>query len=56
MSDSSSGHTPMEGQGSYNRHALQQAAGGASILPLLEQTARHILLDTSCQPVVIADY
>jgi hypothetical protein len=42
--------------GAYNKHALQQAVGGASALSLLEQAARSVTLDSSDQPVVIADY
>jgi S-adenosylmethionine-dependent carboxyl methyltransferase len=46
----------MEGGGAYNRHALQQAAGGAVALPLLQRAARDVTLDTLHKTVVIADY
>src|SRR5215472_4168562 len=46
----------MEGKGFYNRNAAIPAAGGALALPLLEQAARLINLDTGDRPIVIADY
>jgi hypothetical protein len=46
----------MEGGGAYNRHALQQAAGGASALPLLQEAARRVILDSADRPIVIADF
>ncbi|MBV8415944.1 MAG: SAM-dependent methyltransferase [Verrucomicrobia bacterium] len=46
----------MEGKGFYNKNAAIPAAGGALALPLLEQAARLIDLDTSDRPIVIADY
>lgn len=55
-----SGTTPpravMEGGGSYNRHAMHQAAGMSVTLPLLERAARDVSLDSLDHPVVIADY
>ena len=56
MPENTVSHSVMEGGGAYNRHAAQQAAGGASVLPLLEQAARSVLLDATDQPIVIADY
>ena len=49
-------HSVMEGQGAYNRHAAQQAAGGAWALPLLEQAAERVALPPPNTPVVIVDY
>jgi hypothetical protein len=47
----------MEGKGFYNENAAPiNAAGGALALPLLEQAARQINLDTGDRPIVIADY
>jgi hypothetical protein len=56
MSENTVSHSVMEGGGAYNRHAAQQAAGGASAVPLLEQAARSVLLDSTDRPIVIADY
>jgi hypothetical protein len=42
--------------GSYNRLALQQAAGRALALTLFEEATRNVLLDRATQPVAIADY
>jgi hypothetical protein len=46
----------MEGKGFYNRNASIPAAGGLLALPLLEQAARLIHLDSGERPIVIADY
>jgi hypothetical protein len=46
----------MEGQGAYNRHARQQAAGGVLAVPLLEQAARLVDLRADDTPLLIADY
>jgi hypothetical protein len=46
----------MEGGGSYNLHAKLPAAGGSLALPFLEQAVKNVTLDSSDQPVVIADY
>ena len=46
----------MEGKGFYNKYAAIPTAGGALALPLLEQAARLIHLDTGDRPIVIADY
>jgi hypothetical protein len=46
----------MEGKGFYNKNAAIPAAGGALALPLLEEAARLINLDTGDLPIVIADY
>ena len=46
----------MEGKGFYNKNASMPAAGGLLALPLLEQAARRIHLDTGARPIVIADY
>jgi len=46
----------MEGKGFYNRNAAIPAAGGVLALPLLEQAARLINLETGDRPIVIADY
>jgi hypothetical protein len=46
----------MEGKGFYNKNAAIPAAGGALALPVLEQAARLIDLDTGDRPIVIADY
>ena len=56
MSGEAVGHSVMEGQGAYNRHAVQQAAGGAWALPLLEQAARRVVLPPPNTPAVIVDY
>jgi hypothetical protein len=48
--------TVMEGDGAYNRHSAQQAAGAESALPLLRQAARNVMLGTPDQPIVVADY
>lgn len=47
---------PMEGHGAYNRSSRVQAAGIAATLPLLEQTARTVPIESSGRAVVIADY
>jgi hypothetical protein len=49
-------HGVTEAQGSYNRHATPQAAGGALARPLLEKAARDLALDAGDRPIVIADY
>src|SRR5215469_10461144 len=46
----------MEGKGFYNKNASIPAAGGLLALPLLEQAAGMIHLDTGDRPIVIADY
>ena len=46
----------MEGGGAYNKNSILQAAGGASALPLLEQAARNVALNTSDDPIVLADF
>ena len=46
----------MEGEGSYNRNSAQQAAGGASALPLLEKAAASVAIEPDDDPVVIADF
>jgi hypothetical protein len=46
----------MEGKGAYNRCAKLPAGGAALALPLLEKAVRSLLLDTSNQALVIADY
>ena len=38
------------------KNSAQQAAGGAAALPLLEQAARKVALNSSDNPVVIADF
>jgi hypothetical protein len=49
-------HGVTEGRGSYNRHAVSQAAGGAAALPLLRKAAQHVAVDPGDTPIVIADY
>jgi SAM dependent carboxyl methyltransferase len=49
-------HGVTEARGSYNQHAVTQAAGGALALPLLEKAAREVALDHGDAPIVIADY
>jgi hypothetical protein len=56
MPSEAASHSVMEGQGAYNRHAAQQAAGGAWALPLLEQAAERVVLPPSSNPVVVVDY
>jgi hypothetical protein len=46
----------MGGKGFYNKYAAIPASGGALALPLLEEAARQIILDSSDRPIVIADY
>jgi hypothetical protein len=46
----------MEGKGFYNEYAAIPASGGALALPLLEEAARQISLDSSDRPIVIVDY
>jgi hypothetical protein len=46
----------MEGRGAYNKHAKLPAVGAAMAMPLLENAVQSVRLDTSDQPVVIADY
>jgi hypothetical protein len=46
----------MEGQGSYNQHALRPSAAGALALPLLEQAARQVDPGPEDRPILIADY
>src|SRR5215469_814446 len=46
----------MEGKGFYNKNASIPAAGGLLALPLLEQAAGMIHLDSGDRPIVIADY
>jgi hypothetical protein len=45
----------MEGQGSYNRHALSQASGGTTAVPLLEQAAA-LVEPPPDGPLLVADY
>ena len=49
-------HGVMESGGSYNLHSAIPAGGAGLALPLLEQVARTIALDSTDQPLVIADY
>ena len=49
-------HGVMESGGSYNLHSAIPAGGAGLALPLLEQAARIIALDSTDQPLVIADY
>jgi hypothetical protein len=56
MSGKAVSHSVMEGQGAYNRHAAQQAAGGTWALPLLEQAAKRVPLPPPNTPAVIVDY
>ena len=46
----------MEGQGSYNKHAYLPSVGGAFALPHLERAIADVPLDSTSQPIVIADY
>ena len=46
----------MEGKGAYNKHAVLPAEGAALALPLLEKAVCELTLDSSNEPVVIADY
>ncbi|MGU7811608.1 SAM-dependent methyltransferase [Burkholderia sp. AW49-1] len=46
----------MEGNGSYNLHAIPQADGGMTALPLLTRAASEIPIEPGTRPVVIADY
>jgi len=46
----------VDGPGAYNAHAKLQAGGATLALPLLEQAARNIRLETQDDPVVIAEY
>src|ERR1700761_2737080 len=55
MSDVAASHSVMEGQGAYNRHAAQQAAGGAWAIPLLEQAAQRVVLPSIGQATIV-DY
>jgi hypothetical protein len=43
----------MEGHGAYNRSSRVQAAGIAATLPLLEQTARTVPIESSGRAVVV---
>jgi hypothetical protein len=56
MSGTATSSSLMEGQGAYNKHAAQQAAGGAWALPLLEEAAKRALLPSPNFPAVIVDY
>lgn len=49
-------HGVMEGQGAYNRHAKLQASGASLALPFLEAAVHNIVLDSSHDPIVVADY
>ncbi|HEY6387817.1 MAG TPA: hypothetical protein VIX91_19240 [Candidatus Acidoferrum sp.] len=49
-------HGVMEGKGSYNKHAKLPAGGAALAMPLLEKAVQNVELDTTDQPIVIADY
>ncbi len=48
--------TPMEGHGAYNRSSRVQAAGSSPALPLFEQAARAVELETMPGPIIIVDY
>lgn len=50
------GAAVMEGQGSYNQHALRPSAANAIALPLLEQAARQVDPGPDNRPILIADY
>jgi hypothetical protein len=56
MSNEGMSHGIMEGKGAYNKHARLPAGGAALALPLLEKAVQSMQLDTSEQPVVVADY
>lgn len=56
MPSETASHSVMEGQGAYNKHAAQQAAGGALALPLLERAAERVVLPPPNNPVVVVDY
>ena len=47
---------PMEGHGAYNRHSKVQASGASPALPLLADTAGHVVLPPDAETIVIADY
>ncbi|MGH6903862.1 MAG: SAM-dependent methyltransferase, partial [Geminicoccaceae bacterium] len=47
---------PMEGHGAYNRSSRVQAAGITAALPLLEQAARTVPIESGAHAVVLADY
>jgi hypothetical protein len=47
---------PMEGKGSYNKYAKLPAGGAVLALPLLEKAAANVVLGSSTQPIVLADY
>jgi hypothetical protein len=49
-------HGVMEGKGAYNKYAKLPAGGAALALPLLERAVQSVQLDTTEQPIVIADY
>ncbi len=49
-------HGVMEGKGAYNKYAKLPAGGAALAFPLLEKAIQSVQLDTTGQPVVIADY
>lgn len=49
-------HGVMEGKGSYNKHAKLPAGGAALAMPLLEKAVQNVEVDTTDQPIVIADY
>jgi hypothetical protein len=46
----------MEGKGAYNKYARLPAVGAALAFPLLEKAVRNIRLDSSDQPIILADY
>lgn len=54
--DSSSGYCRMEGNGSYNLHAIPQADGGTTAIPLLERAASEIPIESGTRPIGVADY
>jgi hypothetical protein len=58
MSDSQTNvrPAPMEGHGIYNRSSRVQAAGLSPAVPLIEEAARLVPLETGSGPIVIADY
>jgi hypothetical protein len=46
----------MEGKGAYNQHAKLPADGAVLALPLLEKAIRNLEVESSEEPIVIADY
>jgi SAM dependent carboxyl methyltransferase len=57
MPDAATPHVSvMEGAGAYGRHSRIPAAGGAIAIPMLEEAAWRVALESSDRPIVIADY